>query len=293
MNADWLDERIRLGEIPETSAAKARERLATDEGRAAQASLALSDASILERLPPERIAARIRTRREAKAVRSLFLWNSPGLSVLAAACFAFCAVMAPRVADRAFSPDTTAVAAGAEVAPSPTSAAPTVARERPAADAPAAEARKPVVVAEAPVSDDGIRVRGGQGLSLFSVAPDGSTLPCGASTRAGSVLRVVAPLSSQAAIWSIDETGMIQRHWPVQGDSSAALASGPLPRDWETDPSAGWERFVLVESSSRFPLRAVEAHLRGLVASGRARDARLSLPGRLETSSVLVERAVR
>lgn len=289
MTPDWLDERIHLGETPSVFLEKAKARLDSKEGRAAQAELSLSDAHTLERLPPERMAERIRLRRENKGIRGLFLWNSPGLSLLAVASLAFCAVMAPRVAQDVFAP---AAPAAAEAAPRSTDKA----TATPGTQAPERQDRSPegpAIVASAPVPDNGVRVRGGQELSIFAVSPDGTTRPSGASVQAGSVLRIATPLSSNAAVWSIDETGMIQRHWPVEGDSSASMAAGPLPRDWETDRSAGWDRFILVESPAPFALRSVEAHLRGLVASKRSRDARLSLPGHFETSSFLVERVAK
>lgn len=294
MNTDWLDERIHLGEVPPASRDRARARLDTEEGRIAQDGIAISDASILERLPPDRVAGRIRQRLEQR--RSGFRtisWGSRGTAFAFAAGLALCAVFAPRIADRAFAPDVPAAGAG-KVAPA------TATRTEPAATGPAAGATPaadrrtgPETVAAAELPDDGIRLRGDGDMSLFVVASDGATTPCGPGVDAGATLRVVVPRSAQAAVWSIDETGSITRHWPIDGDSSSALAAGPLPRDWETDPTTGWERFVLVESPARFELKGAEAHLRGLVASTRPREGRILLPGRLQAHSILVERTGR
>lgn len=291
MNTDWLDERIRLGEVPPASQDRARARLDTEEGRLAQDGIAISDASILERLPPDRVAKRIRQRVEERRTGfRMVSWSSRGTAFAFAASIALCAVFAPRVADRVFSPDA-AVAGAAQATPATTNPSDPDATEPGTPRIPAADPRTgPGIVAAVDLPDDGIRLRGDGDMALFVVAPDGATTPCGPGVEAGATLRVVVPRSAQAAVWSIDETGSITRHWPIDGDSSSALAAGPLPRDWETDPSTGWERFVLVESPAKFELKAAEAHLRGLVASSRPRDGRILLPGRLQAHSIVVER---
>lgn len=290
---NWLDERIRLGEVPEHAAGKAADRADSEAGRRAQAQLELSDASILERLPPERLAARIRSRLEAKSAPRAVAWRAPRFLVPALATLVASAMLAPRMADHLLGPGEAPVARTTPTLPDAPSTEPATAATAPATSIATARDATRDAMAAAETQDDGIRLRGAGELALFAVAPDGSTSPCGKSVAAGSTLRVVTPRSSSAAVWSIDETGAIQRHWPLDGDSSTALAAGPLPRDWETDPSAGWERFVLVESSGAFSLARVEAHLRGLVGSHRARDGRIVLPGGLATSSATVERASR
>lgn len=296
MNHEWLDERIRLGEVPAGSERKARERLDTPEGRAAQDRLALSDASLLERVPPERMARRLRHRTQASHVETrapswlatLFGSRLPAYAVAGVLLLAT-ALLSPRLVDTLLAPEPESVAT--RISPVPgTGTADSAPAQVPVAKRPPPT---PARVAAADLPDDGIRLRGTGSVRLFVVRPDGTTEPSGPVAAAGSVLRVVAPRAANAAVWSIDETGNIQRHWPVEGESSASLPAGPLPRDWETDPSPGWERFVLVEGSEPFPLKAVEVHLRGLVASKRARDGRVSLPRHLESSSALVERAAR
>jgi len=297
MNHQWLDERIRLGEVPAGSEAKADARLNSPEGRAEQDRIALSDASILERLPPERMAGRIRgrvaaARTEPQAPSWLGTLVGSRIPVYAAAVALLlgAVLLSPRILDTLLDPDPAPVARRIEPAPVPGATT-----ADPPAPAQAAEerGRAPVQVAAADAPDDGIRLRGAGSMELLVVAPDGTTKPAGDSAAVGSVLRVVAPRAANAAVWSIDETGNIQRHWPIEGDSSASLPAGPLPRDWETDPSAGWERFVLVQGPEPFPLKDAESHLRGLVASRHARDGRVSMPRRLGCSSVLVERVAR
>lgn len=291
---NWLDERIRLGEIPPGAEDKAIERVGTSEGRRVQAELDLSDASILERLPPERVAARIRSRLEAKSVRRQVAWRSPRVLLPALATLVACAVLAPRLSELVLERESAPVARKTEeAATSPASAERARPARNPARTDGASGASMDGAVAAAETPDDGIRLRGAGELSVFAVAPDGSTAPSGARVEGGTTLRIVVPRAAHAAVWSIDETGIVQRHWPLDGDSSSTLSAGPLPRDWETDPSAGWDRFVFVESPDAFALARVEAHLRGLVGAHRARDGRIVLPAGLAATSVLVERTAR
>ena len=283
MNNHWLDERIRLGEVPPHAVTEAEDRAASAEGAAALETLAESDADLLRRLPPERFAAKLQARRE-RAPNRLLAWPRLGIAALATASVVFLALA---VSHRANEPAMTDPVLGvAPVVPgSDSSPAPVL------TSAPDSSTQE-IALAEPDGPDDGIRFRGDRKLSLLVVNPDGATAIADGGLVAGSTLRIVAPYAAHAAVYSIDETGMMHRHWPLSGDSSATLSAGPLPRDWETDPTPGWERFVLVTHREPFALKRIEAQLRGLRASQDPARRRLSLPGGLSVSDTLLERSV-
>lgn len=284
MNTDWLDERIRLGEVPPHAKTQADDRSATPEGALAQESLEASDADLLRRIPPERFATKLRERTGSSSTRSL-AWPRLGLAAFATAGVL---ILALAVSHRGEDPIPPGPVAGEGPAPRVVDTLRTVGIAPPAA-------RDPERIALAPSSlpDDGIRIRGDRKLSLLVVSPEGAVAPGPDGLPAGSTLRIVAPRESHAAIYSLDETGMVQRHWPVSGDSSAPLPAGPLARDWETDPTPGWERFVLASAPAPFALRDLETHLRGLRAAGQADRRRLSFPGGLSVTDTLLRRVVR
>lgn len=284
MNTDWLDERIRLGEVPPHARTQANDRTASPEGALAQEVLEASDADLLRRLPPERLSAKLRARHGSSSTPFL-AWPRLGLAGLATAAVL---VLALTFAQRGGSPAPSGPILGEGPAPS-------IADTLPGGEILPPPRRDPerIALSPTPPADDGIRIRGGQKLSILRMSPEGPEAIGPEGLVAGSTLRVVAPREPHAAIYSLDETGMVQRHWPLSGDSSAPLAAGPLPRDWETDPTPGWERFVLVSAPAAFALREIETHLRGLRASGQADRRRLSFPGEWSVSDTLLRRVVR
>ena len=282
MNTNWLDERIRLREVPPHAKIQADHRAASPEGVAAQETLSESDADLLRRLTPERFAAKLQARREPASNR-LLAWPRLGIAALATASVVFLALA---VSHRTNGPAMSDPVLGAVPAVPGSDSSPV-----PALSTTTDSSAKEIAFAEPTGPDDGIRFRGEQNLSVLVVTPQGA-VPIGpAGLVAGSVLRVVAPFAAHAAVYSLDETGMVHRHWPLLGDSSATLPAGPLPRDWETDPTRGWERFVLVSHRDPFDLQRIEAQLRGLRATGDAARRRISLPGGLSVSDTLLERS--
>lgn len=286
MNTDWLDELIRLGEVPPHAKTEAARRAASPEGALAQEALTASDEDLLRRLSPERFAMKLRARRETSS-RPFLAWPRLGLAALATAAVL---VLALSFAHREDAPAEPAPVLGEGPEPAPTS--PDSLR-RGGSLAPTTRAPEKLALSPSALPDEGVRFRGGQKLSILRVSPEGPEAIGPEGLVAGSTLRVVAPREPHAAIYSLDETGMLQRHWPQSGDSSAPLAAGPLPRDWETDPTPGWERFVLVSAPAAFALRDIESHLRGLRASGQADRRRLSFPGEWSVSDTLLQRVVR
>lgn len=284
MNTDWLDERIRLGEIPPHARTQAEKRASSPEGALAQEALEASDADLLRRVPPERLSAKLRERRASSSTAFLG-WPRLGLAAFATSAVL---VLALSFAQRDEAPAEAAPVLGEGTAPANPDSLPHL------VDLPKAT-RDPerIALSPTPTPDDGVRIRGDRKLSLLVVSPHGPEAIGSEGLVAGSILRVVAPQASHAAIYSLDETGMVQRHWPLSGDSSAALPAGPLARDWETDPTPGWERFVLVSAPAAFALRDLETHLRGLRASGQADRRRISFPGGGSVTDTLLRRVVR
>lgn len=283
MNTNWLDERIRLGEVPPHAKTQADHRAASPEGVTAREVLEASDADLLRRLSPERFAAKLRARREPSA-GWIPSWPRLGIAALATAS---ALVLALAVSHRTTGPTMSDPVLGAVPVPAGSDSSPV-----PALSTTSDTTAEEVAFAEPTGPDDGIRFRGDQNLSLLVVASEGAAPIGPEGLAAGSVLRVVAPFAAHAAVYSLDETGMVHRHWPLSGETSATLPAGPLPRDWETDPTGGWERFVLVTGRQEFTLRDVETHLRGLRASGNAAKRRISLPGALVVTDTLLTRSV-
>lgn len=282
--SDWLDERIHLGEVPATRRDEARDRSSSAEGAALQQALTENDAEVLRRLSPERMAERIRQRahRPSRGIRLRTTWIPLALAACVLSLGLFLAPVpsplgppAP-VALGTTTPTDSATAESNALRDTTPSQGTSIPEERLALDP------RP--------ADPGVRFRGGDGLSLLVVAPDGTTAEADSAVAGGSVVRLKAPARTYAAIWSYDETGTLVRHWPLAGDSSTALPAGPLPRDWETEASGGWERFVLVWSDAPFALAKAQAHLRGLLASGASRTRAPSLPEPLRTQTVGLER---
>ena len=271
---DWLDERIRLGEVPEHARAEAERRSRAPERTGIEAELTESDKEILAALPPARFAAEVERRRaaaarieSAKASARTFrapraAWGGAAMAAGLALFFAFVPRPAPRAVDESPVPST----ARQIPSSSPTSSAPTP----PAV--PAAIARSAPAPATAPAADPSWRAKGGVDLAIRRETAGGldqavtetDTLPAGTRLR----LSVPAALA-WAAVFSVDSRGEIAQHWPLSGDRAEPLPAGPLPRVWELDDATGRETFVLVWGTGAFDLAPVrKAILRNPSAPG-------------------------
>lgn len=262
---DWLDERMRLGEVPPHARKEADRRTRERDSVSIQAALSESDARILSELPPDRFAAEVRRRRESAAraetavreVRSGPSRAAWGGAALAASLALFFAVV-PRVAEvrpvdesgRSSKTGTSTSGQG--------STAPAAAKEGPAGSAPthgAPERSAPQVAS----ADPGWRSKGTPDLVIQREISPGASVPVTDSDTlgAGTRLRISVPADLPwAAVYSIDSRGKMAQHWPLQGDSAKALRAGALPRVWELDDSEGKETFVLVWSEQPFSLDA-------------------------------------
>ena len=247
---DWLDERIRLQEIPAHLADQAQARIAEPGYQLTQEALSASNAQILSELPPERFAAEVRRRalgaeRVERARRPSKRWRGWGSMVLVSAIALFFLMVpkpeqAPAVAEAR--PGTPASAAVLPTAPSAVSA-PTVVP----------------TVAPTVATDPGWRSKGDADLVVQRQSPSG-LLPVSAldTLVAGTRLQLsIARKLEWAAVLSLDSRGQLAQHWPLTGDSARALPQGALPRTWELDDAPGQETFVLVSASGPFGLQAL------------------------------------
>ncbi len=262
---DWLDERIRLGEVPPHARKLADLRSAEPDSASVRASLLESDARILSELPPDRFAAEVRRRRESAArietasrqVRSGASRAAWGGAALAASLALFFAVV-PRVAEvRPVDESGRTSGSGASVSEQG-SAAPAAAEEGRTASAPTQGAPAPSAPQVAS-ADPGWRSKGTPDLVIQRETSPGASVPVTDSDTlaAGTRLRISVPTDLPwAAVYSIDSRGEMAQHWPLQGDSALALRAGALPRVWELDDSEGKETFVLVWSELPFALDA-------------------------------------
>lgn len=107
----------------------------------------------------------------------------------------------------------------------------------------------------------------------------------GSAARRGDLLRLqyrVAPESAQdgasvyGAILSVDGSGAVTRHLPVQGDVAVPLTSGDvvsLDAAYELDDAPHWERFVLITGPQPFTLGPVLAAAQAAVPAATRSDA--------------------
>lgn len=261
---DWLDERVRLGEVPPHARKQADLRAAEPGSASVQASLSESDARILSELPPDRFAAEVRRRRESasriesasRSSRSAPSRAAWGGAVMAASLALFFAIVPP--ATQAPSIDESGPTASGPVPPASGGSQATP----PAAPTPSADGSKtPALPAPQVASaDEGWRSKGTADLVIQREAsPGGALAPVTDSDTLAAGTRLVVSVPADlawAAVFSIDSRGEMAQHWPLRGDSAAPLAAGPLPRVWELDDSQGEETFVLVWSARPFGLEA-------------------------------------
>ncbi len=261
---DWLDERIRLGEVPPHLADDALARTHEPDFEPAQAELEESNRQILSQLPPDRFAAEVERRRasnaRAEAARRRIsgparaAWGSVALAGLAGLFFVL-PIHLPT--------NTTESVTEGRNPPQPRSTGDVL---RDAASSPAAVPSPPgptsVVTATgipAIAGDAGWRAKGTVGLVVQAQTPSG-LVPMTDSGRCapGTRLWLSVPESlAWAAVYSLDERGPMAQHWPLAGDSAQPLPQGSLPRSWELDDTPGKETFVLVWSDKPFVLHAV------------------------------------
>lgn len=252
---DWLDERIRLGEIPPHFAGLAAARSREAGFELSQVELEDSDRQILSQLPPDRFAAEVARRRAgreriaaAKAPApspSKAAWGSVALACLAGFVF-----VAPRIP------------LGPDLPPAPSRQDPS--GTAPRGTAPAAASTDLPAAPPAPVEPSVAETSGpardwrtkGEVSLFLQREVDGVLVPVTESDvhAPGTRLRLsVSDSLAWAAVFSIDSRGAMAQHWPLDGDSARPLA-GMLPRSWELDDAPGKETFVLAWSETPFAL---------------------------------------
>jgi len=126
--------------------------------------------------------------------------------------------------------------------------------------------------AAAPSSSPDDRVKGtGAALAVYRQTPAGSeALRDGDRGRAGDLLRIgyQASRAGFGTILSVDGSGAVTRHYPLDGSTAAPLAAGALvllDEAFELDAAPRWERFHLFASESPFDLDPL---IRALGADG-------------------------
>lgn len=261
---DWLLERIASGALPADELARAREALlAEPDGAQRLAAIEASNAELLAQHPPEQVASEVGRRmhlartRAAHAAKPRRPWLSVALGVpVAAALAVLFVVMVP---------------------------------------AQEGELRKP----GGSLLVDGERSKGlSPSLRVYRKTPSGfESLKSGATARAGEVLQVeyVPAGHKYGVIFSIDGSGAVTRHLPVDGTEPARLestAASRLPHAYELDDAPAFERFFFVSSEEPFSLTPVFVDAHMLANSPeRARTAPLVLPPGVSQSSLLVEKS--
>lgn len=252
---DWLDERIRLGEIPPHFAALAEARSRETDFERSQVELEESDRQILSHLPPDRFAAEVARRRAGRERIAAAKASAPGPSKavwgsVALACLAGFVFVVPRIP------------LGPDLPPAPL-------RQNPSGNAPretaptgnsaALPTTPPAAPATGPSAHPTAWRTKGEVALVLQREVDGVLVPVTETDvhAAGTRLRLsVSDSLAWAAVFSIDSRGDMAQHWPLDGDSARPLA-GMLPRSWELDDAPGKETFVLAWSETPFALGAL------------------------------------
>lgn len=252
---DWLDERIRLGEIPPHLDDLAVSRSRETGFELSQVELEESDRQILSHLPPDRFAAEVARRHEgrkriAAAEASASRPTKAVWGTVALACLAGFVFVVPKIPHGPDQPPASSGQNPSTISPHE-QIPPTDAQDLPRA--PSTHVEPSVVAVSAP--EKAWRTKGEVSLVLQRES-GGALVPVTNSDihAPGTRLRLsVTDSLPWAAVFSIDSRGEMAQHWPMGGDSARPLA-GMLPRSWELDDTPGPETFVLGWSASPFAL---------------------------------------
>lgn len=265
-----LVEKLALGELPEVDAARVRDSLG-DDAEARLSALAREDAEILERLPPDEVAAEVRRRlaaTERDVARSRASGVSPWIPALVLGAAAVVAWLWIRAGE---------------------------------------EPRKPDTIARSDVtspSDDGadtseiVYVKGDARLWIDKKGPAGAQrLANGDVVGQGDRLQVHYDAADRelGVIVSIDGRGVATLHSPGDPEDEPALEAGgavALDHSYELDDAPAFERFFFVTAPRGEALRVSEVMkaARELAARADAETAPLPVRRELEQTSILLKK---
>jgi hypothetical protein len=239
LTPDWLVERLAAGDLPAAQAEALRRRLEGEAGGPERlASLASSNAEILAAHPPAEMAHLIRTRAAADAAkrtaalpRSFWVMGVPVLACAAAIAAVF--LLPPA---------------------------------RPGGSG------GTVVLAPVGTADDGVILKGLEPrLRVYrKLGRKIERLTDGAAARAGDELQLayIAAGRRYGAVLSLDGSGRVTFHLPVDGAGSAAAllrAQGEvsLPASYQLDAAPRFERFLFVTADAPFSIERLPEVIRG------------------------------
>ncbi|WP_164016281.1 ActD protein [Pyxidicoccus trucidator] len=259
----WLLERVALGELSPDALADARARLAREpEGDGRLARLEEDSRRILERHPPEAVAAEVERRRAARARVAAAGeperggWHGLSLGIPVAASLALLFLST-----------------------------------QPELPAPA-PVRSPIVWT------GGERIKGTPMLRVHRQqgAGEPEQLEDHARARRGDVLQLsyVSGGRPHGVLVSVDGRGAVTLHHPATLSSPTALTPGeaaPLGHAYELDDAPGFERFLFVTSEQPLDVASVLEAARALARQpSEARTRPLPLPATLAQTSFTLEK---
>jgi hypothetical protein len=272
---DDLLSRHRLGELPDSFREEVQRFLSTPEGRRRMEQLEAEDERILQDLPPRRVAEAILRRVDALERREPNRRHRTAVGWLAGSGLAVALGGLAVVASLRFSgptPVAQTASASPEAKTDSVAQPAAIPTERPSS--PVRSRLPEATVAVGPTTtalagEDGLRTKGEvRRLRVHRVvAPTGVavSLADGDTAHAGDLLQVsiLSGPTTFAAVLSVDGRGQVTRHLPETGDSSISLREGrEAPHSFQLDATAGFERFVLIQSPQPFLLGDAEALLR-------------------------------
>ncbi len=140
---------------------------------------------------------------------------------------------------------------------------------------------------------DGERTKGSAQLGIHRQTDRGSErLADGALVQPGDSVQIVfsAGNGNFATVVSIDGNGQVTRHFPVSGDSAVSGLNVAVPTAFQLDDAPGFERFVLVASTSPIDVEGVLAEAARVAAGTDPAHEAFRLSKDLDWSDVLLRK---
>lgn len=139
---------------------------------------------------------------------------------------------------------------------------------------------------------DEIRLKGdGPRLTLFRMTSKGPhALADGDAAKPGDLVqaRYALDVPAHAVLLSFDGAGSVTIHAPPGSDTAIDAGSFTTERAFELDDTPGFERFVLVTSTSPLSLEQLRDAAKAASRTADPRHAPLSIGGRVEQKSIVL-----
>jgi hypothetical protein len=146
---------------------------------------------------------------------------------------------------------------------------------------------------------DGHRIKGTTRLLVHRRTADGDeALQSGAVAAPGDVLQVELAAGNHAfaVVVSIDGSGAVTRHLPLDGDQAVPVEPGrtvALPHAYTLDAAPSFERFFLVAADAPFGVQPIVDAARAAAAAPDPASVPLAVPAELTVHDLLIRKESR